>query len=110
MINAQVYAEAETLLKNSDYLGAKEKFESLGNYKDAAERAKEARNQKYEILYAEAEQLLSENETVQAAMLFGQLEDFEDAQERSFSLWDNIVEHKTIAVGDPFSFSLCLAR
>ncbi len=106
MINAQVYAEAETLLKNSDYLGAKEKFESLGNYKDAAERAKEARNQKYEILYAEAEQLLSANETVQAAMLFGQLEDFEDAQERSFSLWDNIVEHKTIAVGDPFSLGI----
>lgn len=76
------YARAEELLAAGDYDGAMVIFEELGDYKDALNRAEEARYAKSEKRYANAEALLAAKDYDGAIKAFELLEDFEDAADR----------------------------
>ena len=84
--NARAYANAEELLENGDYNGAIAAFKKLGDYQDAASRAKNAEAQKQETenaqAYANAETLLNAGEYDSAAEAFDMLGDYTDAAAR----------------------------
>lgn len=84
--NAQVYADAETLLANGDYDSAIAAFRKLVDYQDAASRVEAAEAQKQEAenaqVYANAEALMNAGEYNSAAEAFDMLGDYRDAATR----------------------------
>ena len=89
--NAHAYANAEELLENGDYDGAIAAFKKLGDYQDAASRAKDAEVQKQETenaqAYASAEALLNAREYDSAAKAFDMLGDYKDAAARALECY-----------------------
>jgi tetratricopeptide (TPR) repeat protein len=89
--NARAYANAEELLANEDYDGAIAAFKKLGDYQDAASRAKDAEAQKQETenaqAYASAEALLNAREYDSAAKAFDMLGDYKDAAARALECY-----------------------
>lgn len=93
------YHAAEELLAQGNYVRATAAFLALGNYKDSAERIKEAS-------YLRAESMLAAGDKEAAAMEFGRLGEFQDAKERSYALWEQIAQRGTIAAGDSHTVGL----
>ena len=85
--NKESYEHAVTLLSNGSYEEAAATFDALGEYKDAAEKAdearKEARNQEYQSLYNSADDFVKQGEYDLALEVFEELGDFSDAQDRA---------------------------
>ena len=94
------YRSAEKLLAAGDYTGAAEAFGALGDYKDAKEQSKNAKEQSFPIRYPQAEALLKAKDYTGAAMTFGALDGYKDAGQRSRMLWDEIAVRATISAGD----------
>ena len=84
--NAQAYADAEALLASGDYDGAIAAFTKLGDYQDAASRAKDAEAQKQETenaqAYQEAISLQESGDYAKAADAFAALGRYNDAVNR----------------------------
>ena len=84
--NARAYANAEELLANKDYDGAIAAFKKLGDYQDAANRAKDAEVQKQETenaqAYQEAVSLQESGDYAKAADAFAALGSYNDAAEQ----------------------------
>lgn len=78
-----IYNEAVELLSNKQFDDATTTFESLGNYKDAANMALESQYQK-------AEALLSEQRYGEAAQVFGNIVGYKDAETKITEIY-NIV-------------------
>lgn len=89
--NARAYTNAERLLTSGDYDGAIAAFTKLGEYQDAASRAKDAEAQKQETenaqAYASAEALLNAREYDSAAKAFDMLGDYKDAAARALECY-----------------------
>jgi tetratricopeptide (TPR) repeat protein len=77
------YEAAEALMSGGRYPEAAAAFEALGDYKDAASRAKGAREAILSEAYQAAEALFREEEYEQAAAAFGALGDYKDAASRA---------------------------
>lgn len=86
------YKTAETLFAQGDYDGAAAAFTELGDYKDSAERAREA-------AYEGASALENEGSLAEAAIAFGKLGEYLDAKEMSYSIWDRIADREVISCG-----------
>ena len=69
------YQEAEQLLQDGDYDKAAEIFEELADYRDSAEKLKEA-------VYQKAVQLLQSGKYYRAAEIFEELADYRDSAEK----------------------------
>ena len=84
--NAQAYADAEARLASGDYDGAIAAFTKLGDYQDAASRAKDAEAQKQETenaqAYQEAISLQESGDYAKAADAFAALGRYNDAVNR----------------------------
>lgn len=88
---ARDYKAAQALMDAEEYIQAAEAFEALGDYKDSAQKAKDARqmnaNQK---AYEEAQALMNAGKYLQAFRTFSEL-DYKDsaklAQEAKQSYW-----------------------
>ena len=84
--NAQAYADAEALLASGDYDGAIAAFTELGEYQDAASRAKDVEAQKQETenaqAYQEAISLQESGDYAKAADAFAALGSYKDAADR----------------------------
>lgn len=83
IVPSMQYQKAETLMLEGDYDGAAAAFTELGNYKDAADRAMEAKQRALEAQYIRAEELLNEGDYDSAATAFAALRNYKDAAERS---------------------------
>ena len=70
----------------------RDRFESLGDYKDAAVQFVSAS-------YSEAEQLQSAGKSLEAAIAFGKAGTYLDARERSLSLWNASLQRRTLSIG-----------
>jgi tetratricopeptide (TPR) repeat protein len=75
--------QAADKLAESDPLAAAERFEALGEYKDAAQRAEELRSQ---AAYEQAEALLAEGKYGEAVETFAALGEYRDAMARAGEL------------------------
>lgn len=121
VLPAKHYSDAEALLEQKDYDAAAEAFIALGSYKDAEDRAHDARYQGAENLlaqkdydaaveaftalgtyedaedrvkevrYQEAEELLTLGDCQGAAFQFGKASGYKDARERSLELWGDVL-------------------
>lgn len=84
--NARAYTNAERLLTSGDYDGAIAAFTKLGEYQDAASRAKDAEAQKQETenaqAYQEAVSLQESGDYEKAADAFAALGRYNDAVDR----------------------------
>ena len=81
------YEEAAALLNGRQYAKAAAAFDALGDYRDAAARAMEARNKES---YAEAEALLANGQGIQAAKAFAAIGGYLDAAARSARIYGQL--------------------
>ena len=81
MDNAKAYKSAEKLLEEDSFDEAKEAFEALGEYKDSADKAKQA-------VYEKAEEFYSEGDYSQAIKTWNSISDYSDSEERSKTAQD----------------------
>lgn len=96
IIPGNQYAHAEELLEAGDYDGVQWGFESLGDYKDAAQRAA------YDVPYRQAEALEQAGLAAQAAIAFGKIGDYQGARARSVGLWEQVVTREIIVTNNDF--------
>ena len=94
------YRKAEMLLSSGDYENAIVMFDALGDYRNSAERAEDARIAALEGAYAEAEALLAAGDKARAAIKFGAIAEYKDAKERSRSLWNEVAQRNTVSAGN----------
>jgi hypothetical protein len=78
--SAKLYEEAVAMFNAGNYMEAVDAFETLGDYRDSAEQAQEAR---YEDSYASAITLFDEEKFSEAAEAFEALGVFRDSAERA---------------------------
>ena len=94
------YSNAQSLLDSGSYEKAAEAFSALGNYKDGAEKAKEAQvkleKQRKTEKYNKAIQCLDDGNLEEAKSLFKELGDFEEAASKIF---------KVLSVGDTNTYN-----
>ena len=105
-IPQQSYNAAETMLEAGNREEAIEAFQTLGTFKDSAQRAQTIQ----EDWYQQAEVLLSAGDTSRAAAIFGGLRDYSDARERSTALWTDIVQPDYISAGGRTTAALRVDR
>lgn len=94
-IPQQDYKAAETMLEAGNREEAIEAFQTLGSFKDSAQRAVSIQ----EDWYNQAEVLLGVGDTSRAAAIFGGLRDYSDARQRSLDLWADIVQPEYLSAG-----------
>ena len=93
------YKAAAKLYAAGDYHSAAAMFEALGDYKDSADRANEAK-------YLIAENLYATGDYYGAAIAFASAGNYKDAEERSCDYWDNVAQRATISARDMHTVGL----
>ena len=94
--NARAYKSAEKLLEEDSFDEAKAAFEALGEYKDSAEKAKQAVYEKAEVFY-------SEGDYSQAIKTWNSISDYSDSENRSKAAkdeWDESEYQKALSLID----------
>ena len=86
------YKAAAKLYAAGDYHSAAAMFEALGDYKDSADRANEAK-------YLIAENLYATGDYYGAAIAFASAGNYKDAKERSYDYWDNVAQRASASAG-----------
>ena len=99
IIPGNQYRDAEALLEAGEYDEAQAAFETLGDYRDASDRARH-------VPYQQAEDLAQAGQIAQAAIAFGKLGNYQDAHDRSLALWDQIAVRQTLDAGNSHTVAL----
>ena len=73
------YSRAEAMLERGEYDGARQVFEALGDYKDAAAQVEEAEKG---LVYLDAQALLEQGKYREALERYGTISEFENTQDK----------------------------
>ena len=87
------YKKATTLMKNQNYKECIELFETLGNYKDSRELAKN-------VNYIYAEKLYKEGQYKESAIAYGKAKEHKDSKMRAFEVWEMVANRETISADE----------
>ena len=91
------YEEALTKMVDGDYEGAAAAFEALGDYKDSAARAEQARGKMQETTYQAAVALMEEGKVREAFAAFSAMPGYKDADERAAQLQELVAMQDKMA-------------
>ncbi|MBO6014650.1 MAG: hypothetical protein J6P48_04195 [Oscillospiraceae bacterium] len=91
------YEAALAMMVDEDYEGAAAAFEALGDYKDSAERAAQAREKMQDNRYQEAVALMEAGEIREAFAAFNTMPGYKDVDERMAQLQDLVAMQDELA-------------
>ena len=99
IIPASQYNKALKLVEEGNYDQAIAILAELGNFKDAEDKIKDAKDKILETHYLKAVEFARKSDFVNAAIAYGKACNYKDAKEKSFELWDKIAVRDTVAAG-----------
>ncbi len=91
------YEAALAMMVDEDFEGAAAAFEALGDYKDSADRAAQAREKQQENRYQDAVALMEAGEIREAFAAFNTMPGYKDADERMAQLQDLVAMQDDLA-------------
>lgn len=94
IIPSGIYSNAEQLLEEGQYADAEEMFISIGEYKDALDRAEEAKIAQLDIAYNKAINLYDEEYYEKAIVEFEKLNGYRDSKEKIAEIEEIILSIK----------------